>query len=176
MSKFTPIQLPLAIDSLTVEIPLTRGQVTVVDAIDADLAQYSWRAQFNPGYANGGKFTAKRTDGILLHRIILSRMISRELSYDEKVDHINHDPLDNRRSNLRLATNSQNLFNRPMRKGNTSGYKGVTFHRSTGKWRARVGYKNKQIYLGLFNTPEEAYKAYCNKAIELFGDFAYLED
>jgi hypothetical protein len=54
---------------------------------------------------------------------------------------------------------------------NTSGYKGVSKHKETGKWDARITAKGKQYYLGLFHTKEEAYNAYCKKEKELFGSF-----
>jgi hypothetical protein len=85
------------------------------------------------------------------------------------VDHKNHDTLDNRRGNLRPATRSQNLANQ-RRKGT----KGV-FHTPYGRWLAKIGFNGKKIYLGTFSTKAEAQAAYANKAVELFGEFAFFQ-
>jgi hypothetical protein len=88
------------------------------------------------------------------------------------IDHKNRDPADNRIDNLRAATRSNNQHNRTAMKTNTSGYKGVSFHKKTGKWRANVFFNSKQHYLGLFADPQKAYAAYCKAAKELHGEFA----
>ena len=87
-------------------------------------------------------------------------------------DHINRQPWDNRRSNLRDCSISQNNINQSIRKDNTSGYKGVSPLR--GKWQASLQHGGYQRYLGVFITKEEAALAYNKAALELFGDFAYL--
>ena len=78
----------------------------------------------------------------------------------EQVDHINGNRIDNRWCNLREATQTENQFNVAIRKDNTSGYKGVSLHKRTGKWAARCGINNKDKWLGIFDTPELAAKAY----------------
>lgn len=90
------------------------------------------------------------------------------------IDHINGVKDDNRFSNLREATNSENTRNSRMRNDNTSGLKGVTFHKATGKWCAQIMKHGKQNHLGLFNTPEDAYCAYRAASEELHGEFARL--
>ena len=76
------------------------------------------------------------------------------------IDHINRDRKDNRITNLRLATRSQNQHNRTKSKNNTSGYKGVTWCKKTNAWMARIGINYKLIHLGRFISAEEAYDAY----------------
>jgi len=88
-----------------------------------------------------------------------------------QIDHINGDGLDNRRSNLRAATASQNAVNRPMQRNNTSGIAGAR-KMPWGKWRATVKYKGKQISLGMFLTADEAREARASALRRLFGEFA----
>ena len=110
-----------------------------------------------------------------MHRVIVERMLERELERREYVDHINHDKLDNTRANLRLATMSQNIGNSQRSKRNQSGYKGVYFCKNANRWRAKICRNRHTYHLGLFDTPQEAHEAYCKAANQLFGDFANFE-
>lgn len=87
------------------------------------------------------------------------------------VDHINGVRDDNRISNLRPATDSQNAMNRKLQENNKSGYKGVSFHKQSSMWQASIKMNGKQKYLGLFETPELAKDAYTLAAKNMFGDF-----
>ena len=89
----------------------------------------------------------------------------------DQLDHINGDRLDNRWCNLREATRRENMRNVGLQKNNTSGYKGV-HQRENGKWRAVICVDLVQRNVGQFDTPEEAYKAYCDAADRLHGEFA----
>ncbi len=97
-----------------------------------------------------------------------------------QIDHVNHCGIDNRKSNLRICTHSENLRNQFPQKNGTSKYKGVSLIKDPYKgkfykyWRARIYYNYKQIHLGCFATEIEAAKAYNKKAKELFGEFALL--
>jgi len=108
---------------------------------------------------------------VLLHRLIMARVVGRELSRHELTDHINMDTFNNSRSNLRLATHQQNQYNVPKRKDNTSGYKGVTYVKRLNKWGASIKANGKAVNLGYFETPEEAHAKYCEKAKELHGEY-----
>ena len=71
-----------------------------------------------------------------------------------------------------MATHSQNMKNRKINKNNTSGYKGVQWHKRDKKWRASIVVNKNKIHLGCFNCPKEAHDAYCRAAKELHGEFA----
>lgn len=154
---------------MTKQIPLTQGKVTIID--DEDFARFGsvkWRVM-----TIRGKWYALRTAGMrpfrhteLLHRAILNA------AKDIDVDHINGDTLDNRRANLRLATNAENLRNRGKNKNNTSGYKGVTWDKYRQKWQARIKVNGKLLDLGRFETAEDAARTYDESARELHGEFA----
>jgi hypothetical protein len=88
------------------------------------------------------------------------------------IDHINENKSDNRISNLRVASRSENMFNRGSNKNNTSGIKGVSFCKSTNRWRAQITMDRKSVNVGRFKTKEEAADAYILKAREIRGEFA----
>lgn len=87
------------------------------------------------------------------------------------IDHINRNPEDNRIFNLRDCPQHKNSTNSKMRKDNTTGFKGVCFHKCTGRYTAQIQHKKKLRYIGLYKTPEEAAAAYENVARELHKDF-----
>lgn len=88
------------------------------------------------------------------------------------IDHINRIKTDNRIENLREATHAQQMANKTIHPNSKQKYKGV--ERKGNRYRSRINIKGKRVYLGYYNTPEEAYTAYCNKAKEVHGDFACL--
>lgn len=168
-----PAQLPLPIEGETVEIRLSNGAVTIVDAVDGDLLQLRWQCHTSGhnSYATHGS----KKHSFSMHRHIMARVTGRPLVKGEIVDHINGNSLDNRRNNLRLCTHAQNIHNQRLSVANKSGFKGVGFFKKLGKWRAQIKVNRKQLTIGYFNTPEEAHKAYCDAAKEYFGDFARFE-
>jgi len=114
------------------------------------------------------------------------RYLSRLIMDEPKgmlVDHVNGDTMDNRRSNLRICSKSENGRNRKIAsKNNTSGFKGVSYRKKgpdminewSRPWQAYINYDKKRHYLGTFATAEEAARAYNLKAKELHGEFARL--
>lgn len=107
------------------------------------------------------------------HKIIWLYMTGHWPVPGEEIDHIN-DGTDNRWSNLRLVTKSQNQFNRKLNANNSSGYKGVFWKTPNNKWVAIIGFRGKRISLGSFDNKEEAAEVYRAKAQELHGEFARL--
>lgn len=158
------------------EMLLTQGKVAIVDAQDFEWAsQWKWYAKLKP---NGSFYAArnqtvgiKRQITIELHRALMG--VSK--GDKRRVDHENHDTLDDRRVNLRVCTNTQNCQNARTKRNSKSGIKGVGFHSSTGKWRAKIQINGKRISLGLRSTPEEAAELYRLAAEKHFGEFACVE-
>lgn len=150
------------------EIPLTQGQVAIVDVADYDwLSEFKWYAAFA---SNIQSFYAVRRSGhdrVYMHREILG-LVGGDKRFG---DHISGDTLDNRRSNLRVATHAENKRNQCKQKNNTSGYKGVCWYVNQG-WIARITVDNKRIFLGSFQTAEEAHIAYCKASIKYHGRFS----
>ncbi len=164
-------------DAITIQ--LNKGYTTTIDVIDGDLAQLGWRVHI---YDNGERFYVERSVAAngrsfnaKLHRVILARVLGRELLFSEKVDHWDRDGLNNKRENLRLASNAENCRNSRRHKNNTSGYKGVHWEASKRKWRATISVNNKRIHLGYFSTSELGYEAYCKAAVKYYGEFARFE-
>ncbi len=83
---------------------------------------------------------------------------------EKDIDHINRIRNDNRITNLRPVTRSENSRNQNMRPTNTSGFAGVTFQKSCNKWQAQIQYLGEKVYLGVYNTAEEAHEAYLEAA------------
>ena len=153
-------------------IPLTQGQWALVDDEDyARISSREWYARWDRNtrsyYAVRSSHAGNKTSHCYMAREVLGTPKS-------VVDHRNHDTLDNRRENLRLAVNGQNNHNRRLQRNNTSGFKGVAFHRATGKWRAQIGdgRLNKKKWLGLFDSPADAHAAYLEAAKRMYGEFA----
>lgn len=148
------------------EIPLSRGQVAIVDDADYEwLMQWSWFCT-SAGYAGRWDCSNSEHALVLMHREIV------RARKDEQIDHVNRTPLDNRRKNLRFATMRQNLINRALpRKGE---FRGVHRSGKGGRWRARIDSNGKRINLGTYDTAAEAARAYDTAACVYHGEFAVL--
>lgn len=144
----------------------------VIDEEDADLVRHHrWcpKTGRNTIYAH----TAITRDGvrtsITLHRFLI------DAKPGEIVDHINHDGLDNRRSNIRVCTLDQNGANRRgAAKSNQCGYIGVYFHTRFNRYCASVSRKGKTIHVGYFDNALDAAHARDRVALEFYGEFATL--
>ncbi len=152
------------------KIPLTQGKVAVVDEEDyAELFKHKWHASQGGRTAYAKRDTRKggvrRTH--YMHREIMNPLPSLE------IHHINHNGLDNRKSNLCICTKSRNSQSQIPQKNRSSRYKGVSRHKQNGKWSSAICHNRRRFYLGVFSSQVRAAKAYDDKAVELFGDFAY---
>ena len=158
------------------EIQLTQGQVAIVDDSDYEsLSQWKWQAYWNKATRS---YYAVRTERIgphekrwvLMHRQILG------LQYGERSqsDHVDHDTLNNSRSNLRQASKSQNMANRRLNRTTRSGFKGVGLH----VYKNRVSYvvRVADEWIGTFKDAITAAVAYNREAVCRYGEYACVND
>ena len=151
------------------KIPLPHGKFTLVDDEDFEyLSQWKWHSH-ERGYPRRTEYR----NGKCFRYFRMSRVIMR-VRPGEEVDHINRNPLDNRRKNLRVASTSQNQANRIILSNNTSGFKGVSWHKTSGKWSAYIGFQGKQYHLGVFSDIKDAARAYNTAAEGFYNEFAVL--
>lgn len=146
-------------------IKLTQNFYAEIDEEDYSLvARYKWHV------TSGGKDSCRyaRTNvgskQIYMHRLLMPDV--------QLVDHVDRNGLNNKRVNLRPATQTQNSVNIKKNRRNTSGYRGV--HKHKLRWKAMIGYKGKTLYLGLRADIVEAAVLYDLKAVELYGKYAVL--
>lgn len=147
------------------ELPLTRGCVAIVDDDDVPVLRlHKWRVSFVKGLAYAITTTGTRGNQrtFSMHRFLM------DAEKGETIDHRDGDGLNNRRSNLRICTQQQNLANMRPRVGSPNGYKGVSCDDRRDAWYARIG----GIYIGAYDDAEAAARAYDAKAREIHGEFA----
>jgi len=161
---------------------LTADRLRHVLAYDPETGLFQWR---NPpgrrgkagdavGCANSAGYLRVMVDkrSYLLHR--LAWLFMTGVWPTGNIDHIDGNPLNNRIVNLRECTQSQNAGNSRAQRRNTSGIKGVSLNKASGKWFATIGADGKSRHLGRFATKEQAAEAYANAALAQFGEFARL--
>ena len=155
-----------------IRIPLQNCDlVALVDKQDFDLvSSYRWYRHVGGKtiYAGSASWDGKVHSRIYMHRLLVGEA-------NMQVDHIDHDGLNNRRSNLRICTSSQNGCNKRAEKPNKSSrFRGVRRDSSFPRWTAQISFDHQWQYLGSFATEEEAAMAYDRAAILLHGQFAVV--
>ncbi len=148
-----------------------RKDITVSILIDDEDLHIVDGASIHVNISKGKAYLDVYKNGVRkkLHRVIMG------VDGEYVVDHINGDTLDNRKENLRIATQKQNSYNRKSK----ARYKGIKLLNGSYRakpYQARITQDGKEISLGCYKTEEEAAEAYNTKAIELFGEFASLND
>lgn len=159
---------------------VTHDELKRILNYDPESGIFRWKVDVGNGVKKGDVTGDKKSTGYfrigLKSKIYQAHRLAWFYVYgiwpEKQIDHINGDRSDNRIVNLRQATNSENNCNKTKYSNNVSGYKGVSWHKQAGKWCAEIWKNYKKEYLGLFNSPEEAYEAYCKAAEELHGEFA----
>lgn len=150
-------------------IYLTQGKKTLVDDADWEyLHSWEWTALRGQSGYYAVRSTYPQGKRVLVH---MSRVILGLTDPKVLADHRSGDTLDNRRDNLRPATKAQNRANAVLNKNSTSKLRGVTYLKSQKRWRARIRLDGKDLFLGYFDSKEEAEIVYHQKAVEVWGEF-----
>ena len=159
---------PIRIEGDIAFVTLTKGYEAIVDAADIHLVEgFNWFADVKGRTVYACRnHKSPRRGLVYMHRAIAQTPEGMD------TDHRDLNGLNNRRSNLRTATKSQNQHNVTAQVNNTSGYKGVSFRRDRGVWRANISHNRKTLFLGHFSKPELAHAAFCEAAAKLHQDFA----
>lgn len=151
---------------------MTQGKVALVSDIDFEsLNTHKWLALKSKGtfYAARG---SKSEDGLASRRLILMHREILGAMKEPEGDHQDGNGLNNQRENLRPSTTSQNQMNRRKRASGSSKFKGVCWSKFAGRWLSRIKAKEKRIFLGFFDSEEDAARAYDTAAKKYFGKFA----
>jgi hypothetical protein len=154
------------------QIPLTKGKFALVDDDDFDaMSQYKWQTSNSHGiwYAVRKVKIGEKRLAYLMHREILGFPVGME------VDHIDHDGLNNTRSNLRICTHQQNISSGRLR-NHSSKFRGVSWYSPSEKWRAQIKVMGVKKSIGYFVNESDAALAYNQSAKSNFGEFAVLND
>jgi hypothetical protein len=165
----------ISVDGDTANVHLVDGPVAVIDSADVEIVQgIRWRSFHPPSsktpYATG--YIPGRKAPVYMHRLIMGVVNSGRKT---ECDHRNHNGLDNRRSNLRVCTHSQNSANRRRVEGAATPYRGIAWRPKRNKWVAIVNDPSGgRIEAGAFTDPIEAAMAFDRKAREVYGEFATL--
>ena len=161
-----------------VEIPLSNGDIAIIDRVDVDLIDFNWfpLAERRTTYVGRKQAKGHQPQQRRMHREIMERVLGRELKSHEQVDHIDGNGLNNRRENLRLASNTENVRNQRLSRANKSGYKGVFWSKKLQKWQAAITADGKNLHLGFFDDPAVAHEFYRAAALAWHGDFANFGD
>jgi hypothetical protein len=154
------------------EIPLTQGKVALVDDGDFEwLMRYKWCAYNQKGFWYAGLCGPHKNRWRRMHVMVMEAQ-----RFGGEVVHLDHDGLNNQRANLWISQHGRNSIHRRGNRVHSSQYKGVSWASREGKWAAQVRttIAPEKQWRKLFTDEEDAARAYDAKAVEFFGEFAYL--
>ena len=164
-------------------IPLSAARLKELLDYNPETGAFTWRVTLGARAQAGTTLYGANSHGYKVLRLDRQLYRAHRLAWlhfygvwpSKGIDHINGVRGDNRIANLREANQSENMANDRRRSNNKSGFKGVSWAKSEGKWQAHIMVRYKSMCLGKFDTPEAAHEAYRAAALRHFGEFARLE-
>lgn len=138
--------------------------------VDDDAPNIVFSARWCVSKKGRNFYVVNSRSGKYLHDFLITK------ANGQRIDHIDGNTLNNKKDNLRACSHSENIRNAGKKKNNTSGFKGVFAHKTSGRWFAQLKYNYKSIKLGYYDTKEEAARAYNAGAIKYYGAFASLNE
>lgn len=153
--------------------------VKSVLAYDSRTGIFTWKVN-RGGAAKAGEIAGTDLQGYIRIRVSGGFFLAHRLAWfyetgewpDKDIDHINRALSDNRISNLRLCTNSENMANKKTQYNNKAGLKGASWDKKSKKWKSQIAKDGKKYHLGFFNNPMDAHNAYVAAAERMHGEFA----
>lgn len=147
------------------------GNITGTILIDTDdlemVSKYQWHIEHSRKNLSYAQANIEKST-IRIHRLIMNTTL--------QVDHINHNGLDNRKSNLRVCTNQENNFNKLHRRNPKSGYTGIRYNEKSQSYYVRIMVNKKEISLGHYKILEDALEARKQGEIRYFGNFRFIDN
>lgn len=157
---------------------IDHSELTRILFYEKTTGKFFWKEKISKKVVTGREAGGRNINGYIVIGIYGVTYYGHRLAWfyvtghwPEKIDHEDLDTSNNRWINIRLATQSQNALNRPIGPLNTSGYKGVSWHKGAKKWMSMANVGGKTIYLGLFENVEDAHAAYIAGVAKLEPDF-----
>ncbi len=162
---------------------ITQDRLRKLLSYNTETGNFTWLVTRRPQTPAGSRANFRNADGYVFIRIDRVGYMAHKLAWlymfgelpAAQIDHINGMRDDNRIANLRLATPSENGRNRGATASNTSGVKGVTWHKRDQRWQAQIGHNGYHVHLGYFTDLAAATAAYEAAASRLHGEFARIK-
>ena len=156
------------------KIPLQNGMFAIVDDEDYERVNgFRWHIVISGTKTDLIVMRNAGVNGVNIKQILSYFILKKECTKGDSIIYKNKDKLDNRRSNLEMISTKKSTYRTKGHRNSSSRYKGVSWHKRNKKWEARINKDYKPFYIGIYKDEDDAGRAYNNKSLEFFGEYAY---